>query len=362
MEKEVTIYDIARNLGISPTTVSRALNNHSTVNERTKQRIFKTASEMGYRSNIFATNLRTKRTNNIGVIVPRLNSPFQSSVLAGMEKVANEAGFNLVISQSLESLDKEIANAKVMFNSRVDGLLVSLVDDPNNIDHFQPFIEKGIPLLFYDRVASQEGCTGVVIDNVQASYNATKHLVDQGCSNIVHVLGNDKTMVYAHRLKGFRYALLDHDLPFLEENIIYSDFSEEQGDIIVRQLMEMKNKPDGLFVSNDGCAAACINALKQRGLRIPDDIAVVGFNNDMISRLMEPKLSTVNYPGFEMGEVAMKSLVQHLGGLMGEILQNTNTITLRSELIVRESSLRKGNKNRRVPNQSPPTKNTSSKL
>src|SRR5690606_27642659 len=144
MDKEVTIYDIARNLGISPTTVSRALNNHPAVNVHTKQRIFQAAKTMGYRSNIFASNLRSKRTNNIGVIVPRLNSPFQSSAIAGMEKVANEAGFNLVISQSLESLEKEIANAHMMYNSRVDGLIVSMVDDPTNIEHFKPFIKKGI--------------------------------------------------------------------------------------------------------------------------------------------------------------------------------------------------------------------------
>ena len=344
MDKEVTIYDIAERLGISPTTVSRALNNHKVVNEQTKQRIFKEAKEMGYRSNIFASNLRSKRTNTIGVIVPRLNSPFQSSAIAGMEKIANESGFNLVISQSLESLEKEVANVQMMFNSRVDGLLVSLVDDPNNIQHFRPFIDKGIPLLFYDRVPHQAGCTGVIIDNVQAAYEATAHLIEQGCQNIVHVLGNPKINVYANRLKGYRYALLDHDLPYHSENVIYSDLSEESGEFIVQKLVNMKNRPDGLFVSNDSCAASCINFMKQAGIKVPSDIAVVGFNNDMISRLMEPKLSTINYPGFEMGEIAMKSIVHHLNGLLGEILQNTNTITLRSELIIRESSLRVGSK------------------
>lgn len=342
MDKEVTIYDIARNLGISPTTVSRALNNHPVVNGQTKQRIFQAAKAMGYRSNIFASNLRSKRTNNIGVIVPRLNSPFQSSAIAGMEKVANEAGYNLVISQSLESLEKEIANAQMMYNSRVDGLIVSMVDDPVNIEHFKPFLKKGIPLLFYDRVAEQGNCTGVIIDNVQAGYNATAHLIAQGCKNIVHVLGNPRINVYSNRLKGYRYALLDHGLPYEEANILQSDLSEDAGDEIVQKLFKMENRPDGLLISNDSCAASCINALKQAGIVVPRDIAVVGFNNDMISRLMEPKLTTINYPGFEMGEIAMKSLVHHIGGLLGEILQNTNTITLRSELIVRESSLKAG--------------------
>ena len=340
MDKEVTIYDLAKDLGISPTTVSRALNNHPAVKGQTKERIILAAKTMGYRSNIFASNLRSKRTNNIGVIVPRLNSPFQSSAIAGMEKVANEAGYNLVISQSLESVEKEIANAQMMYNSRVDGLIVSMVDDPTNIEHFRPFITKGIPLLFYDRVAEQEECTGVIIDNIQAGYNATAHLIAQGCKHIVHILGNTRINVYSNRLKGYKYALMDHGLPYLEENIFQSDLSEDSGDGIVQRLKKMAKFPDGLFISNDSCAASCINALKQEGISVPGEIAVVGFNNDMISRLMEPKLTTINYPAFEMGEIAMKNLVNHLGGFLGEILQNTDTITLRSELIIRESSLK----------------------
>ncbi|MEX2594412.1 MAG: LacI family DNA-binding transcriptional regulator [Anditalea sp.] len=353
MDKEITIYDIAKDLRISPTTVSRALNHHPGVNEQTKKRIFHAANEMGYRSNIFASNLRSKRTNNIGVIVPRLNSPFQSSVIAGMEKVANEAGFNLVISQSLESLEKEIANANMMFNSRVDGLLVSLVNDPANIDHFKPFLKKGIPLLFFDRIADEEQCTGIIIDNVQAAYNATQHLIAEGCKNIVHALGNIKINVYANRLKGYRYALMDNNFPFLEENVIYSDLNEEAGEYIVQKILNMKEKPDGLFVSNDSCAASCIKVLKQEGIRIPEDIAVVGFNNDMLSRLIEPNLTTVNYPGFEMGEIAMKSLVHRLGGLLGEILQSANTIILRSELIIRGSSLKLGKSKEKAAHLSP---------
>ena len=332
--------DIAKDLGISPTTVSRALNHHSTVNEKTKKRIFDTAEAMGYRSNIFASNLRRKRTNNIGVIVPRLNSPFQSSVIAGMEKVANEADFNLVISQSLESLEKEITNARMMFNSRVDGLLLSLVNDPANIDHFKPFIKKGIPLLFFDRVSNDSSCTGVIIDNVQAAYNATQRLISEGCKNIVHVLGNTVINVYFNRLKGYRYALIDHGFPFLPDNVIQSNLHKEDGQAIAQKILTMKNPPDGLFVSNDTCAASCIKALKEADLRIPEDIAVVGFNNDNLSRLIEPNLTTVNYPGFEMGEIAMKNLVHHLEGLMDRVLQNTNTITLRSELIIRASSLK----------------------
>jgi LacI family transcriptional regulator len=341
MEKEITIYDIAKEVGVSPTTVSRALNNHPAVHEKTKKKIFDAVLKMGYQSNIFAANLRTKRTNNIGVIVPRLNSNFQSSVLAGMEKAANEAGLNLIISQSLESFKKEKANANTMFNSRVDGLLVSLASDTENIDHYTPFLKKGIPIIFYDRIAEESGCPGIVIDNIRASQKVTEHLIEQGCKKIVHVLGNIKINVYADRLKGYKYALLEHHIPFDPSLVILSDLNEEAGEEIVKKIMEMKPLPDGLFVSNDACAASCVRHLKIAGIKIPEDIAVVGFNNDVISRLVEPNITTVNYPGYEMGELAMKNLIKYLENPEDGILEKTNKITLRSELIIRGSSKRK---------------------
>jgi LacI family transcriptional regulator len=341
MDKEITIYDIAKELGVSPTTVSRALNNHPAVNEKTRKKIFDAALESGYQSNVFAANLRKKKTFNIGVIVPRLNSSFQSSVLAGMEKIANESGYNLIISQSLESYDKEVANAHSMFNSRVDGLLVSLAGDTENIDHFKPFLKKGTPLMFYDRIAEHSNSTGFTIDNIQAAQNATSHLIQQGCKRIVHVLRTPKINVYADRLKGYKYALLENDIPFNPSLVIYADLVEEVGEEIVNQILQMDPLPDGLFVSNDSCAASCIRHLKLEGIRIPEDIAVVGFNNEVISRLVEPNITTINYPGYEMGELAMKNLINQLDNPGEGMLHNTKKITLRSELIVRESSKRK---------------------
>ncbi|WP_210465356.1 LacI family DNA-binding transcriptional regulator [Rufibacter roseolus] len=338
MEKEITIYDIARELDLSPTTVSRALNDHPAVNHKTKQRISEAATQMGYRSNMFASNLRKQRTNTIGLIVPRLDSPFHSSVIAGMEKVANEEGYNLIISQSLETMQKEKANANAMFNSRVDGLLVSLSFETENLDHFESFISKGIPVIFYDRVADHKDCTSIVIDNLQAAYKATSHLIEQGCTNIVHITGNLKRNVYADRLKGYKYALVDHDLPFTDSNVIISQMTEEAGKEAAQQILRMDPLPDGIFVSNDLCAVSCIKALKKAGVSIPKDIAVIGFNNDAISRVIEPNLTTVNYPSQEMGEVALKVLLVQMNGT-GERIPG-NTIHLRSELIIRESSLR----------------------
>jgi LacI family transcriptional regulator len=338
MERETTIYDIAKALNLSPATISRALNDHPAINSNTKTMITTTAKEMGYRSNMFASNLRRQRTNTIGVIVPRLNSNFMSSALAGMEKVANEAGYNLIISQSLESVRKEKANAKTMFNSRVDGLLVSVAYDTEDIEHFDAFINKGIPLLFFDRVLAHDQSTSIVIDNVKAGYEATCHLLSQGCQQIMHITGNLKRNVYADRLKGYQQALLEFGIPFNEQLLMVTDLSQEAGVDAVKQLQAIQPVPDGLFVTNDLCAVSCMGALKQAGLKIPQDIAVVGFNNDPVSQVIEPNLTTVHYPGREMGEIAAKTLINHLNGLMD--IQTTNTIILRSELVIRASSLR----------------------
>src|SRR3954467_5262759 len=199
--KEVTIYDLARKLNVSIATVSRALKDDPVVSKKTKKKIFDLAEEMGYRYNHFARNLREQRTYTIGVIVPRLNSYFMSTVIAGMEKVANNTGYNLIIAQSQESVKKEIAGAATMFNSRVDGLLVSLAYDTKDIDHFDALLKKAIPLIFFDRVTELPNCTSIVIDNRKAGYDAASHLLNQGCRRIVHLCGSLNRNVYSDRLE-----------------------------------------------------------------------------------------------------------------------------------------------------------------
>lgn len=338
MQKEVTIYDIAKQLQLSPATVSRALNDHPAINSNTKTIIASKAVEMGYRSNMFASNLRRQRTNTLGVIVPRLDSAFMSTVLSGMEKVANESNYNLIISQSLESLKKEVANAKTMFDSRVDGLLVSLASDTENLDHFNTFFRKGIPLMLFDRVMPQKNCTNIVIDNLKAGYEATCHLIEQGCKRIMHVSGSLKRNVYADRLKGYKLALLEHGLAGGDDLERSTNLMRQDGLDIAAYIKSMANPPDGLFISSDFCAVTCIRALKQSGFSVPDDIAVVGFNDDPVSLVIEPGLTTIHYPGQEMGEIAAQSLINHLNGLLR--LSTTNTILLNYELIVRGSSQR----------------------
>jgi LacI family transcriptional regulator len=336
--KEITIYDIARKLNISIATVSRALKDDPVVSKKTRKKIFDLAEEMGYRSNHFARNLRNQRTDTIGVIVPRLNSYFMSTIIAGMENVANGNGYNLIISQSSESVKKEIANAKTLFNNRVDGLLVSLAYDTEDITHFNQFFKKSIPVIFFDRVEQHDSSTSILIDNRRAAYEATTHLIQQGCKRIVHITAMPKRNVYVDRLGGYKKALADHGIAFKEDYIIINTLSLEAGIEAAEMMTQMNPMPDGIFVANDNCAVGCMIRLKQSGIRIPEDIAIVGFNNDPVSKVVEPNLSTINYPGYEMGDVATRHLINHLNGTAQ--IQSTNLIILRSDLIVRASSQR----------------------
>jgi len=338
-DKEVTIYDIAEKLSISSATVSRGLQDHPAVSKKTKKKIFDLARKIGYRSNHFARNLRNQKTDTIGVIVPRLNSHFMSSVISGIENVANKAGYNLIISQSSELSKKEANNVKTMFNNRVDGLLVSLAYDTENLSHFDSFFEKNIPVIFFDRVMEHKNCTNILIDNKNAAYRATRHLIEQGCKRIVHITALQKQNVYVDRLSGYRQALEEFKIKFRESDVIIGNLGLEDGADAAEIISRMKPVPDAIFVANDNAAVGCMLRLKQKGFEIPDDIAIVGFNNDPLSMVIEPHLSTINYSGYEMGEVAARHLINHLSDVSQ--IHNTNTIILRSEFIVRESSLKK---------------------
>lgn len=338
--REVTMYDLARTLNISVATVSRGLQDDPVVSKKTKKKITELAEELGYRSNNFARNLRTRRTQTIGVIVPRLNSYFMSTVIAGIESVANTEGYNLIISQSSESAAKEKASARTMFNGRVDGLLVSLAYDTDDLSHLEAFTKKNIPVLFFDRVADHQDFTNILIDNKRAAYEATSHLISQGCRKIIHITAPPKQNVYIERLDGYKKALTDHGMRFLENQVIIGNLSQEAGAEAACVILKMKPLPDAVFAANDNCAVGCMLALKQAGIRIPEQIAFVGFNNDPVCKVIEPNLSTINYPGYEMGEVAARHLINHLNGVSE--LHHTNTIILRSAFIERASSQKPG--------------------
>jgi LacI family transcriptional regulator len=229
-----------------------------------------------------------------------------------------------------------VANAHNFFHKRVDGLIVSLAYDTTDLSHFDPFIKKRIPVIFFDRV--EENCQGtrVVIDNYQAGYDATLHLAQQGCKCIAHVTASLKRNVYADRLKGYRAALQEQDLPFDKTLLFVHDLSEDAAVKTAQQIIKRRQRPDGIFITNDFCAAVMMQVFKDHGLRIPQDIAIVGFNNDVVSKIISPRLTTINYPGVEMGEAAARHLINHLQGIAS--INTTNTVVMKSALIVRESS------------------------
>lgn len=334
---EVTIYDIAKALDLSPSTVSRALKGHPHINRETARKIRETADTMGYRRNNFASSLRLRKTNTLGLLVPKLNSYFMSTVIAGIEKVTNENGYGLIISTSQESVKQEIAGVRTLFNSRVDGLMVSLAFDTKDTGHFKLFLDKNIPVIFFDRVSRCPGCMNVVIDNFMAGYEVTSHLMEQGCKRIVHLGGNVLRNVYSERFEGYKKALRSGGVSFDKNLLIIGDLSRQSGLEAAKKILKMQPLPDGVFASNDTSAVSIMLHLLKEGIRIPGDICVAGFNNEPVSEVIKPNLTTVDYPAEEIGEI--------VAGIMINRLKNRqqygmNKIILNHKLIVRESSLR----------------------
>jgi LacI family transcriptional regulator len=340
IKREVTIYDIANKLKLSSATISRALQNNPAVNIETRKKIQAEAQKLGYRPNELASSLRKQKTNTLGVILHELNSNFITSVLSGIEQVARESGYDLIIVHSSESSEKEVANAMNLFNKRVDGLIVSLAFDTKNLNHFRVFEEKNIPVVFFDRVEEDSHYTKVIIDNYRAGYLATEHLIEQGCKRLALITSSQERNVYSQRHKGFRDALTAHKLNYKKENVIIENLSEQGAIEASKRVLAMKPLPDGVFITNDFSAAVCMHYFKEHGIKIPKDMAIVGFNNDAICKIVEPPLTTINYPGVTIGEIACRSLVEHLKGVRD--LKSQNTFVVQSELVVRKSSVRKG--------------------
>ncbi|PZP48498.1 MAG: LacI family transcriptional regulator [Pseudopedobacter saltans] len=338
-EKEVTIYDIAKELDLSPATVSRALNGNELVKEKTRKKIADVAEKLGYRVNSFAKDIRTGKTKTLGVIVHELNSKFVTSVISGIEKVASLSGYDIIIGHSMESKFKERQNVANLFNKRVDGLLASLAFDTDNWNHYQPLINKNVPIVFYDRVFLDGPFTKITLDNFKAGYEATEHLIVQGCRRIMHVTADTSKNVYRDRLEGYKAALKKYGLPIEDDLIRVTRLNEESGVEEGTNILSMKNRPDGVFVANDFCAVVIMNQLIESGVRIPEDVAFVGFNNEAICNIIRPKLSSIIYSGQQMGEIAAKRLIDKLNGLIES--EEEQHVVMQPTLVIRGSSMKK---------------------
>ncbi|TBN05294.1 LacI family transcriptional regulator [Hyunsoonleella flava] len=330
---KATIHDISKALNIDSSTVSRALNNSPRVSSKTKAKILTKAAELGYQRNSLASNLRTNKTNTIGVIVPRISRSFFSSVISGIEETAYKNGYNVIICQSLEDVNREKKIMDNLLSNRVDGVLISISMQTSSYEHLKPFRNHGAPIVFYDRPCNFEGCTSVSIDDFEASFKATEHLISNGCKNIVHFGGPQNIALYKNRKKGYLAALEKYGLEINEIFCFENELSENDGVIMAKEILKMKNV-DGIYAANDTSAISALQYLKSKDVKIPEDIAIVGFNNDPISSVIEPSLTTINQPDFEMGRMATNALIDQIK----DTSLSVRPIVLKSELIVRSSS------------------------
>ncbi|MCF6358082.1 MAG: LacI family transcriptional regulator [Draconibacterium sp.] len=336
---EVTIHDIAKKLNFSASTISRALNNNLTISEASRKLIKKTAAEMGYRPNILAASFRTKRTNTIGVVVPLINRHFFASVISGIEEVAYKRGFTVTISQSKDNFEKEYKIVHTLFSNRVDGLILSIGMNTADFSHLKLFTDRNIPLVFFDRVVDEIEAHKIVIDDFGGGYRATKHLIKQGAKRVAHIGGPLNLKIYKNRQDGYLKAITESGLEIEKSLILNNSLTRVDGTLAIKKLMQNKKLPDAIFCANDTTALSVIIYLKEKGIKVPEDIMVVGFSNEPFSEVVTPSISTIKQPGFLMGEKAANLIIHQINNK--EIKPEFETITMPTELIIRESSRRK---------------------
>lgn len=338
-KKQITIYDIAKELNVSPSTVSRALKDHHSIGKKTKKAVQKLAELKGYKPNAIAASLRSNKTNTIGVIISWINRPFISSMISGVEMAANKAGYNVMICQTHDSYESEVANAQALYATRIEGLVVSLAMETTNYDHFSRFIQSGIPVVFVDRVPEEFNSDKVVIDNYAAGFKAAEHLIQQGCTRIAHIGGSQHRNVYRDRCQGYLSALKKYNVAIDQDLIVENDvLSSEEGLKISKHLMNLPNPPDGIFSANDTAAVSAIQYARSMGIKVPDELAIIGFNNDPVSTIIYPPLSTVTHPAIEMGKIAAMQVLNYKE--QHSEIARSQTIVLETELIIRQSSMR----------------------
>ncbi|UNY97473.1 LacI family transcriptional regulator [Zhouia spongiae] len=333
-----TIHEIAKALGIDSSTVSRALNNSDRVTQKTKEKVLAKAKELGYRRNLIASNLRRNKSNTIGVIVPRISRHFFSSTIAGIEEAAFVAGYNVIICQSMEKLDREKSILNNLWSNRVDGVLISVSMETVACDHLKFLKDNNVPLVFFDRHCSaMEQSSKVLIDDTRASYEAVSHLIEKGCRKIVHFSGPQSLEIYKNRLRGYKEALEDHGIGFNDDLVVSSTLMEVDGKEMIQDLLHKHSDIDGVFSANDVAAIGAMKYLKKKGKRIPDDIAIVGFSNEPISEAIEPSLTTIDQSGFEIGRTACNLLIENINS-KEKVLDRT--LILNPTLIKRDSTNR----------------------
>ena len=337
--KNITLKEIASTLGISITTVSKALKNYPDVSEKTKKAVKELADNLNYTPNSFAVNLRTKESKTIGLIIPEVTHHFFANIIKAIIDAAEKNGYLVIILQSNESLELEKKQVELLINKRVDGILISLSNESNNDSHIQEIIKRNIPLVMFDKIAKLSNCSKIIIDDQKAGFDATQHLIDKGCKKIAHIRGPLNPQNSIDRYLGYKKALEKNNIPF-DSKLVYTceKVTFEEGLEFTKQLIEEHPDVDGIFAITDLVAVGAVAYCNEQKIAIPNDIKIIGFSNWFMSQVITPKLSTVEQPSHEMGIAAFDLLLEEMKARKEESEYNPKTIELETQIIVRESS------------------------
>ena len=339
MYEAITIKDIAKALGLSTSTVSRALRGSYEISSDTKKMVIEYAEQFNYRPNPIALSLKERRSRSIGVVVCEIANNFFSQAINGIESVAYNRGYHVIISQSHESYEREVVNVEHFASRSVDGLLVSLSTETDHVEHFKNLHDKGFPIVFFDRITDEIDTHKVVADNYKGAYDATQHLIDAGYTKIAHLTSSAHLSISIERLDGYKAALANNGIAVNESYIkncnhggmIYAELEEA-----VKSLILLKDRPDAIFSAGDRLTLSCLTVLKSINIKVPDDIAIVGFSNSTLGELMNPSLTVVKQPAFEMGQTATELLIKLIESKRP--VTEFEKIVLLTEVITRDSS------------------------
>lgn len=332
---QVTIKDIARSLGVSISTVSRALKDHPDISHETKELVRNYAEKYNYRPNVLALSLRRQRSYSIGLIIPAIVHHFFSSVISGIEELAHKEGYNLIICQSNENQYREMINLQTLVDHRVDGILVSLSKTTQSYEHFSEALNSGMPIVFFDRVCEQLETDKVVTDDFEGGLIATEYLINKGCKNIIHLAAPQHLPIGRDRRNGYCEALRRAGIEVREDRILKCDTREEV-QTLRHHILNLATEIDGIFAVNDSTAIAVIQILQQNGFKVPDNISVMGYGDGPNASIINPELSTVVQKGYEMGRESVKLLLQRLNNPNADI--NFQTKVFKPVLKIRNSA------------------------
>lgn len=332
----VTIKDIARALNLSTSTVSRALRGSYEINPETKRLVLEYAERLNYRPNPIALSLKGSSSRAIGVIVPQIANYYFSQAINGIEAIAYNRGYHVIIFQTHESYEREVANVQQALARKVDGLLISLSSETSDVEHLRELQQRNMPIVQFDRVSNELDTTRVVADNFAGAFAATEHLIKSGRRRIAHLTIPPWISIAQERLAGYRAALEQYGLEYDESLVRYGSFGPDEATKMVDELLALSPRPDAFFTASDRLALGALAALNRRQVAIPEDVSLIGFTNLNVAELLSPSLSTVVQPAQEIGQMAAERLIELIE--RKQKAAPPATIVVPSHLAVRESS------------------------